>query len=86
MGALVGHRARGCQVLFVEAGCYSERMRESQMTPTGISLGRRRAITAGLLLGMSLGALEAMLIRCGFKLPAGQGVQAAIKAFDKQAM
>jgi len=37
-------------------------MRESQMTPTGISLGRRRAITAGLLLGMSLGALEATVV------------------------
>src|SRR6185503_3480237 len=31
-------------------------------TPTGISLGRRRAITAGLLLGMSLGALEATVV------------------------
>ena len=37
-------------------------MRESQKTPTGISLGRRRAITAGLLLGMSLGALEATVV------------------------
>src|SRR5689334_17669562 len=37
-------------------------MRESQTTPTGISLGRRRAITAGLLLGMSLGALEATVV------------------------
>src|SRR5919107_134488 len=36
-------------------------MGQSQ-TPTGISLGRRRAITAGLLLGMSLGALEATVV------------------------
>jgi EmrB/QacA subfamily drug resistance transporter len=36
-------------------------MRETQ-TPTGISLPRRRAITAGLLLGMSLGALEATVV------------------------
>src|SRR5687768_12769223 len=37
-------------------------MRESQMTPMGISLRRRRAITAGLLLGMALGALEATVV------------------------
>jgi EmrB/QacA subfamily drug resistance transporter len=30
--------------------------------PPGITLGRRRAITAGLLLGMSLGALEATVV------------------------
>ena len=29
-----------------------------------------------------LGALEAMLLRSGFKLPAGEGVQAAMKAFE----
>src|SRR5919108_2850305 len=32
------------------------------LTASGISLGRRRAITAGLLLGMSLGALEATVV------------------------
>src|SRR5689334_24601466 len=32
------------------------------MAPMGISLGRRRAITAGLLLGMSLGAMEATVV------------------------
>ena len=31
-----------------------------------------------------LGALEAMLIRCGFRLPAGQAVQAAIETFDNE--
>src|SRR5687768_5239721 len=36
-------------------------MRDTQ-TPMGISLPRRRAITAGLLLGMSLGALEATVV------------------------
>jgi EmrB/QacA subfamily drug resistance transporter len=36
-------------------------MRERQ-TPTGISVRRRRAITGGLLLGMSLGALEATVV------------------------
>lgn len=36
-------------------------MRETSTTPA-ISLGRRRAITAGLLLGMSLGALEATVV------------------------
>ena len=36
-------------------------MREPH-TPPAISLGRRRAITAGLLLGMSLGALEATVV------------------------
>jgi len=36
-------------------------MRETE-TPPPISLGRRRAITAGLLLGMSLGALEATVV------------------------
>ena len=36
-------------------------MREMHVAPA-ISLGRRRAITAGLLLGMSLGALEATVV------------------------
>ena len=36
-------------------------MRDSY-APPAISLGRRRAITAGLLLGMSLGALEATVV------------------------
>jgi EmrB/QacA subfamily drug resistance transporter len=36
-------------------------MRDTQ-TPMGISLPRRRAITAGLLLSMSLGALEATVV------------------------
>jgi EmrB/QacA subfamily drug resistance transporter len=36
-------------------------MRETETAPP-ISLGRRRAITAGLLLGMSLGALEATVV------------------------
>src|SRR6186713_3633998 len=31
-------------------------------TAPAVSLGRRRAITAGLLLGMSLGALEATVV------------------------
>ncbi|MGE0594376.1 MAG: MDR family MFS transporter [Vicinamibacterales bacterium] len=37
-------------------------MSGSGPTPTGISLRRRRAITAGLLLGMSLGAMEATVV------------------------
>ena len=40
---------------------YAQRMVASHL-PAGISLGRRRAITAGLLLGMSLGALEATVV------------------------
>ena len=40
---------------------YAQGMVASHL-PTGISLGRRRAITAGLLLGMSLGALEATVV------------------------
>src|ERR671915_399473 len=36
-------------------------MRETYTAPA-ISLGRRRAITVGLLLGMSLGALEATVV------------------------
>ena len=33
-----------------------------------------------------LGALEAMLIRCGYKLPAGKGVQAAMASFERDAI
>jgi len=40
---------------------YAEGMSESSAPPP-ISLARRRAITAGLLLGMSLGALEATVV------------------------
>ena len=40
---------------------YPQRMRQTETAPP-ISLRRRRAITAGLLLGMSLGALEATVV------------------------
>ena len=40
---------------------YPERMRDTETGPP-ISLRRRRAITAGLLLGMGLGALEATVV------------------------
>src|SRR5688572_15721654 len=40
---------------------YADRMPDSHLGPP-ISLPRRRAITAGLLLGMSLGALEATVV------------------------
>ena len=40
---------------------YAHRMPDSHLAPP-ISLPRRRAITAGLLLGMSLGALEATVV------------------------
>jgi EmrB/QacA subfamily drug resistance transporter len=44
-----------------DARWYAHRMVATHL-PAGITLGRRRAITAGLLLGMSLGALEATVV------------------------
>src|SRR5438128_2643314 len=60
-GPVKRHRWAGSTDPAYEPSCYAQRM-DARDTEPEIGTSRRRAITAGLLLGMSLGALEATVV------------------------